>query len=121
MEFPSTDWRATAWGDSEAESRAPVVARWKRLPGLVRHGFTHFELELVVLSGRVAGKAPGVWCAIDRLSEMALPTLMKKVARHALGAVGKGGKRRVSPEARRHGEEEAVRADDSRMRCFPIS
>ena len=30
--------------------------------------------------------------AIDRLSEMALPTLMKKVARHALGAVGKGGR-----------------------------
>ena len=89
MELPSTDWRATPWAESEAKSQAPVAASWKRLPGLVRHGFTHFELELVVLSGRVANKAPGVWCAIDRLSEMALPTLMKKVVRHALGAVGK--------------------------------
>ncbi|HEY2112428.1 MAG TPA: A/G-specific adenine glycosylase, partial [Dongiaceae bacterium] len=88
MEFPSTDWRAARWAESEAESHAPAAARWERLPGLVRHDFTHFELELVVLSGRVAGKAPGVWCAIDRLSEMALPTLMKKVARHALGVVG---------------------------------
>jgi A/G-specific adenine glycosylase len=88
MEFPSTDWRARKWTENEALDQAPEAARWERLPGLVRHGFTHFELELVVLSGRVAGKAPGVWCRIDRLSEMALPSLMKKVARHALGAVG---------------------------------
>ena len=40
------------WRESEAESRAPVAARWERLTGLVRHGFTHFELELVVLRGR---------------------------------------------------------------------
>jgi A/G-specific adenine glycosylase len=89
MEFPSTDWRARAWSAGEAEIEAPVAAPWKRLPGLVRHGFTHFELELIVLAGRVAGKAPGIWCALDRLSEMALPTLMKKVARHAMGEIGK--------------------------------
>jgi A/G-specific adenine glycosylase len=89
MEFPSTDWRPRAWSAGEAEIEAPVAAPWKRLPGLVRHGFTHFELELIVLAGRVAGKAPGIWCALDRLSEMALPTLMKKVARHAMGEIGK--------------------------------
>ncbi len=88
MEFPSTDWRQRAWTEREAETAAPAAARWKRLPGLVRHGFTHFELELVVLTGRVAGRAPGTWCALDRLSEMALPTLMKKVARHAMGEIG---------------------------------
>jgi A/G-specific adenine glycosylase len=88
MEFPSTDWRERKWSEQEALDQAPEAARWERLPGLVRHGFTHFELELLVLSGRVGGKAPGVWCAIDRLSEMALPSLMKKVARHALGKVG---------------------------------
>jgi A/G-specific adenine glycosylase len=105
MEFPSTDWRATPWAESEAKSQAPVAASWKRLPGLVRHGFTHFELELVVLSGRVAGKAPGVWCAIDRLSEMALPTLMKKVVRHALGAVGKGEAKKIEAPQRHGGTE----------------
>jgi len=109
MEFPSTDWRATAWDDREAESQAPVAAQWERLPGLVRHGFTHFELELVVLSGRVAGKVRGVWCAIDRLSEMALPTLMKKVVRHALGVVGKGEvKKEEAPQ--RHGGREKKRS-----------
>jgi A/G-specific adenine glycosylase len=88
MEFPSTDWRERRWDEGEALGQAPEPARWERLPGPVRHGFTHFELELEVLSGRVEGKALGVWCAIDRLSEMALPSLMKKVARHALGSVG---------------------------------
>ena len=88
MEFPSTDWRTARWEEGAARHQAPLPAQWQRVPGLVRHGFTHFELELVVLSGRVDGKTPGVWCAINRLSEMALPSLMKKVARHALGAVG---------------------------------
>ena len=88
MEVPSTAWREAEWTLEEALAAAPAEARWRPVPGVVRHGFTHFELELVVLSGRVDGKTPGVWCAINRLSEMALPSLMKKVARHALGAVG---------------------------------
>jgi A/G-specific adenine glycosylase len=88
MEFPSTDWREKSWSESEALPHAPEAGRWERLPGLVRHGFTHFELELTVLTARAEGKAPGTWCAIDRLSEMALPSLMKKVARHALGSMG---------------------------------
>ena len=67
-----------------AIGEAPIDAQWKPLPGLVRHGFTHFELELKVIAGRASAKLPGVWCPIDRLSEMALPTLMKKVANYAL-------------------------------------
>ena len=35
----------------------PAWARWQRLPGLVRHGFTHFVLELVRRSGRVEKRA----------------------------------------------------------------
>ncbi len=84
MEFPSTGWRAKPWKPEEAITEAPIDAQWKPLPGLVRHGFTHFELELKVFTGRAAAKLPGVWCPIDRLSEMALPTLMKKVANYAL-------------------------------------
>ncbi len=86
MEFPSTEWRLQPWSEGEAEQQAPLAARWVGLPGVVLHGFTHFELELAVLAGRVGKGQPGTWCAIDRLSEMALPTLMKKVARHAIGA-----------------------------------
>jgi A/G-specific adenine glycosylase len=94
MEFPSTEWRARPWSEGEAHPLAPAAGGWQRLPGLVRHGFTHFELELAVLTGRVDGRSRGVWCAIDRLSDMALPSLMKKVARHVLGSLGRSNEDR---------------------------
>jgi A/G-specific adenine glycosylase len=41
------------WGEefpsrAEALKQAPFRAAWKKLPGVVRHGFTHFELEVEV-------------------------------------------------------------------------
>ena len=48
------------------------------------HGFTHFELTLEVIAGRVVGEPEGVWCAPGEFSAYALPSLMKKVVRHAL-------------------------------------
>ena len=88
MEFPSSEWRTRRWSIAEAEAAAPFAADWHPLPGLVRHGFTHFELELRVLAGRPkrARKGGGVWCRPDEFGTQALPTLMKKVARHALAA-----------------------------------
>ena len=90
MEIPSTDWREKALTPSEAAAEAPVAADWKPLDGVVRHTFTHFHLELMVLAGRVrAGAGGGEWCLPSRFSEHALPTLMKKVARHVAGALAK--------------------------------
>jgi A/G-specific adenine glycosylase len=88
IEVPSTDWRAEAWAADEALRAAPLAAAWRALPGLVRHTFTHFHLELTVLSARIADRerVPGRWCLIERLGEQALPTVMKKVIRHALAA-----------------------------------
>ncbi len=85
MEIPSTEWRQAPWLLPEARALAPVATRWRSLPGIVRHTFTHFHLELTVLSGRIADGdgLDGVWCPPGRLSDHALPTLMKKVARHA--------------------------------------
>jgi len=85
FEVPSTEWRAAPWSIDEAKDMAPARASWRPLDGVVRHSFTHFELELSLLVGNTRGDAgDGVWCAIDRLSDYALPTLMKKVVRHAL-------------------------------------
>lgn len=88
MEVPSTEWRAAPWSEAAAIQAAPLTTRYRALPGVVRHGFTHFDLDLTVLLGRVrqAAKPPdgALWCAVDRLGEQALPTLMKKLARHAL-------------------------------------
>jgi A/G-specific adenine glycosylase len=52
---------------------------------VVRHGFTHFELEIVVLAATVRRDGgDGVWVALDRLGDHALPALTKKVVAHAL-------------------------------------
>jgi A/G-specific adenine glycosylase len=57
------------------------------MPGAVSHVFTHFELRLAVAAGALDGApAPAAcrWCAIDRLGQEALPSVMRKVIRHAL-------------------------------------
>ena len=67
---------------------------WRRLPGAVAHVFTHFPLELTVYAAEIpAGtRAPegARWVSIADLDGEALPTVMRKVAAHAL-------ERRVRP------------------------
>ncbi len=93
MEVPSTEWRDAAWQQSDAEAAAPVAVRWKILPGIVRHSFTHFDLELQVFVGATPGKkninTDGVWVAIDALGTQALPTVMKKIIAFAIGGFPK--------------------------------
>ncbi len=88
IEVPSTEWTETPVSEAEAREAAPVRASWVRLPGTVRHTFTHFHLELAVLAGETDARAKagvGNWVPLDRLSDQALPTVMKKVVNHALG------------------------------------
>jgi A/G-specific adenine glycosylase len=89
IEIPSTGWRAEAWTFEEAIRAAPATTEWTALPGIVRHGFTHFLLELGIMAGR--GDAEGLWSPVDRLSEHALPIVMKKVVRHAISALSPEG------------------------------
>lgn len=91
-EFPSTDWREEPWRDAEARLAAPAPIPWRPLPGAVEHGFTHFSLKLTVWRGRIGPEGATAlgnerWCRIEALDELALPTLMRKVARHAMGTV----------------------------------
>jgi A/G-specific adenine glycosylase len=86
MEVPSSEWVSGALDRAAAEQAAPVSARWSALPGVVRHSFTHFDLELMVLTGKTRQtKADGVWVQPDALGAQALPTVMKKVIAFALG------------------------------------
>jgi len=68
----------------EDQAKAP---RWRRLPGVVTHVFTHFPLELVVFRARVPATtgAPGGmrWIAPQDLHGAAFPSLMRKVLAHA--------------------------------------
>jgi A/G-specific adenine glycosylase len=91
MEVPSSAWVSGALDREAAEKAAPVNARWSALPGVVRHSFTHFDLELMVLTGKTrAAKTEGVWVQPDALGTQALPTVMKKVIAFALGGFPRG-------------------------------
>src|SRR5450631_910332 len=63
-------------------------ARWHKLPGVVRHVFTHFPLELTVFITPVPRATPAPkgarWVKIVDLTGEALPTVMRKVLAHAL-------------------------------------
>jgi A/G-specific adenine glycosylase len=88
-ELPSTPWTGlTPWADAAALAHAPVAARWRALPGTVRHVFTHLALELSLLRGEANEAGEGTWCRPERLGELALPTLTKKLLRHAGYGVG---------------------------------
>lgn len=69
-----------------AARQAPCRARWQRRHGFVRHGFTHFDLEIeVYVADAPAGFGPneGRWASPDELKTLALPTLMRKILLHA--------------------------------------
>ena len=67
-------------------------ATWRRLPGAVEHGFTHFPLQQSVYVASVPAKtrAPtGMrWVPLADLHGEALPNVMRKVVAHA----GLGGR-----------------------------
>mgnify|MGYP000309591044 CR=1 FL=1 len=91
LEVPSTDWTADAWDDAAALPYAPVAADWDALPGTVRHTFTHFHFEIAVWAARVSAgteAATGEWWPVDRLGEAGLPTVMRKIADHAVKRSG---------------------------------
>lgn len=85
-EIPSTPWTEAAWTDDIAAAEAPFKAVWKPVPGLVKHSFSHFHLTLSMMTARIGRNdlARGFWCAVDALDDQALPSVMRKLVRHAL-------------------------------------
>jgi A/G-specific adenine glycosylase len=91
-EVPTTPWTHD-FKAGEALRHAPRLKRarprWRRLPGVVSHVFTHFPLELVVYRAQFpVGASPPAgarWIALAELGGEALPSLMRKVVAHALG------------------------------------
>lgn len=76
-QLPGTDWRPEPWG-REALALAPVDAPWRQV-GQVRHGFTHFELRLMLFAARVQEiSADGFLRPIAGLEHEALPSVMRK-------------------------------------------
>jgi A/G-specific adenine glycosylase len=91
-EVPTTEW-AHDFDERAALQTSPSFpaikqTKWRRAPGIVRHVFTHFPLELAVYTAELpAGtRAPSGtrWTKISELPGEALPSLMRKVVTHAL-------------------------------------
>lgn len=86
LEIPSTPWREDTWTPVDAARHAPLSCDWRPLRGTVRHTFTHFHLDLTVAAGMAkGGEYPGCrWIPAEELPDEALPTVMKKIVRHAM-------------------------------------
>jgi len=90
LEVPSSPWVEGNGGQSN--KHAPLHARWREVPSLVEHTFTHFHLELRVLRAD-AGDKPSLsrgasperclWLKPRDFHAAALPSVMKKVLAHA--------------------------------------
>jgi A/G-specific adenine glycosylase len=93
-EVPTTEFLAD-FDEASALGAAPSLGagqgvcatRWRRLPGVVTHVFTHFPLELLVFRAEVPATtaAPGGmrWIAAAEVGGAAFPSLMRKVLAHA--------------------------------------
>lgn len=86
LEFPSHGW------DPKNNSQRShfSVETWQNLPGAVKHVFTHFELHLKVVvahgAARLRHDLPDaedfVWLSLAEMEREALPSVMRKIARH---------------------------------------
>jgi A/G-specific adenine glycosylase len=95
-EVPTSEWLHD-FAAKEALNAAPVFSlrengklKWRRIPGIVNHVFTHFPLALDVyraeLPAEIAAPAGTRWVRTTELAGEAFPTVMRKVVAHALGA-----------------------------------
>ena len=87
-EVPGSDW-GHDFDLTKALRAAPrLKTKWRKLPGVVSHVFTHFPLELTVFLSAVprATTAPkgARWAPVKTLAGEALPNVMRKVIAHAL-------------------------------------
>jgi A/G-specific adenine glycosylase len=82
-ELPSSPWATGPLDVADALRHAPIATDWRLRPAPVRHVFSHFVLELGLAEAATGATPPGLWCRSDRLSELALPTVMKKLLRLA--------------------------------------
>jgi A/G-specific adenine glycosylase len=80
--LPSGPWTDQDPGLAEA----PIAAPW-RDAGSVAHVFTHFALDLrVMTANHAADIAGGEWWPIDKIEQAGLPTLFARAASRAIAA-----------------------------------
>jgi A/G-specific adenine glycosylase len=93
-EVPTMEW-VEEFEERDALRHAPRfgstkrrgTTAWRRIPGVVRHVFTHFPLELSVYVADLAERTPAPagmrWVALAGIAGEGLPSVMRKVVAHA--------------------------------------
>jgi len=86
LQPPLGAWRKAFPDRKTVLAEAPFTGTWSKKPGFVRHGFTHFELEMEVYVGhfRARPNGEGIWLLANEITRAALPTVMRKLIGHAL-------------------------------------
>jgi A/G-specific adenine glycosylase len=79
-EIPTSVWYDHPLSERSVRAQSPIKTHWETIPGLVRHSFTHFNLELTILTAE-AERTPkdAFWCPKRKIKSEALPSLMRKV------------------------------------------
>jgi A/G-specific adenine glycosylase len=101
LEPPLGAWSEKFPSPAQALKQAPFEAAWKKRPGIVRHGFTHFELEIEVYVAEMA-KRPKLIChprpsaAVAARGEGEPGFKHKRNGKH-LGSLPSARETRVSP------------------------
>ncbi len=97
LEVPSSEWQETSSHRKTALKSPPLKGEWWRVPGIVKHTFTHFHLELMVyrvITPKMADLTLFAdatcckWVSRDELADQALPSVMRKIIVHALNFEG---------------------------------
>jgi A/G-specific adenine glycosylase len=88
-ELPSSPWQEGPLEVERALCHAPSKTDWRLHPTPVRHGFTHFVLELALAEATIEDDvalddgSEGIWCRPAELDRLALPSVMWKLLRLA--------------------------------------
>jgi A/G-specific adenine glycosylase len=104
-ELPSSPWQEGPLEVDRALEHAPARTRWRVHRTPIRHGFTHFLLELTLAEAALDPDAvietpDPIWCPAAELGRLALPTVMKKLlCASKTGALGRPARsqRSLSP------------------------
>lgn len=103
--LPDDGWSARSDGSGEP----PMAGEWRRA-GVVRHGFTHFDLTLAVqrIISEDDPPCPGAWWPIVRLAEAGLPTVFAKAAARGVRLEETAAEHQPPDRYREHDEAEVA-------------
>ena len=82
-DLPSSSWTTAPLDRNKAIEQAPAVVDWHFHAVPIRHVFTHFTLRLDLAEGRTDRPPEGLWRRRGEFNRLALPTVTKKLLRHA--------------------------------------